>query len=160
MSAFPLPPSPFHPRIAVIGGGISGLAAAHRLAELLPQGEFELFEASDRFGGVLETIERDGFLIEHSADNFLVTPPAGIDLCRDLGLAGELLTTDESRRRAFVVRGNRLIPIPAGFYLMSPRQLWPLLMSPALSFRGKLRLLAEPFIPRRRIPEPNPGSQP
>lgn len=152
MSSFPLPPSapPLEspPRIAIIGGGISGLAAAHRLTELLPQAELSLFDASDRLGGVLHTVHRDGFLIEQSADNFLVKPSPGIDLCRQLGIAGDLLTTDDSRRRAFVVRDGKLFPIPDGFYLMSPRKLWPLLTSPALSLSGKLRLLCEPFIGR------------
>lgn len=152
MSSLHLPPSAFPlgsaPRIAVVGGGISGLAAAFHLVQLLPRAEIALFEASDRLGGVLQTVEREGFLIERSADNFLVKPPAGIDLCRQLGIADELLTTDESRRRAFVVRAGQLVPIPEGFYLMSPRKLWPLLASPVLSVVGKLRLLAEPFISR------------
>jgi oxygen-dependent protoporphyrinogen oxidase len=136
------------PRIAVIGGGISGLAAAYRLRELRPNAELSLFEASDRLGGVLETIKRDGFLIERSADNFLTAPPAALELCRRLGMEHELATTDESRRRAFVVRNGQLVPIPEGFYLMSPRKLLPVLRSPLLSVFGKLRLLAEPLIPR------------
>jgi len=148
MSSFSLPPSAFPPRIAIVGGGISGLAAAHRLTELLPEAELSLFEAADHLGGVLNTVHRDGFLIEQSADNFLVKPSAGIELCRQLGIAEDLLTTDESRRRGFVVRDGKLIPIPDGFYLMSPRKLWPLLTSPALSLAGKLRFLAEPLIPR------------
>jgi oxygen-dependent protoporphyrinogen oxidase len=143
--------APHSPRIAIIGGGISGLAAAHRLRELLPNSDLSLFEASDRLGGVLETIERDGFLIERSADNFLTAPPAALELCRRLGMEDELVTTDESRRRAFVVRNGQLVPIPEGFYLMSPRKLLPLLRSPLLSVFGKLRLLAEPLIPRGPI---------
>jgi oxygen-dependent protoporphyrinogen oxidase len=151
-------------RIAIIGGGISGLAAVHRLAELLPRAEFELFEATERLGGVLQTVDRNGFLIERSADNFLVNPPAALDLCRQLGLAEKLLTTDESRRRAFVVRDGRLVPIPEGFFLMSPRKLRPLLASPILSLRGKFRLLLEPFVPRgpaaRSSPQPSTLDQP
>ena len=135
-------------RVAIIGGGISGLAAAYRLHELLPQAELALFESSNRLGGILDTVERDGFLIERSADNFLATPAAAVDLCRQLGMESELLPTNEARRRAFVVSGGRLQPIPEGFYLMSPRKLWPLLRSPVLSIRGKLRLLAEPLFPR------------
>jgi oxygen-dependent protoporphyrinogen oxidase len=135
------------PRIAIIGGGITGLAAAHRLTELLPDPDITLFEASDRLGGVLETVERDGFLIERSADNFLSTPSAAVDLCRRLGFANELLPTDESRRRAFVVREGELRPIPDGFHLMSPRKLTSVLTSPVLSLTGKLRLLAELLIP-------------
>jgi oxygen-dependent protoporphyrinogen oxidase len=140
--------APHSPRIAIIGGGISGLAAAHRLIELLPRAKLSLFEASNRLGGVLETIERDGFLIERSADNFLTAPPAALELCRRLGMENDLVPTDESRRRAFVVRNGKLLPIPEGFFLMSPRKLLPVLRSPLLSLWGKLRLLAEPLVPR------------
>ncbi len=111
--------------------------------------QLELFEESDRLGGVLSTVKRGEFLVEQSADNFLVKPAAALELCRQVGMGNDLLTTDESRRRAFVVRNGKLVPIPEGFYLMSPRKLWPILSSPVLSLRGKLRLLAEAFIPRR-----------
>jgi oxygen-dependent protoporphyrinogen oxidase len=121
----------------------------------LPKAGIELFEASDRLGGVLDTVERDGYLIERSADNFLVKPPAGVELCRQLGIADELVSTDDTRRRAFVVRGGKLVAIPDGFYLMSPRKLWPLLTSPVLSQLGKLRLLAEWLIPPRPNADPS-----
>jgi oxygen-dependent protoporphyrinogen oxidase len=139
------------PRIAVIGGGITGLAAANRLRELLPNVRLSLLEANSRLGGVLETVEHDGFLIERSADNFLTAPPAALELCRRLGMENELVPTDESRRRAFVVRDGKLLPIPEGFFLMSPRKLLPMLRSPLLSPIGKLRLLAEPLVPRGPI---------
>jgi oxygen-dependent protoporphyrinogen oxidase len=145
---------PTVPRIAVIGGGISGLAAALRITELLPNADLHLFEAAPRLGGVLETASRDGFLIERSADNFLTAPPAAVELCRDVGIADQLLNTDEARRRAMVVRSGQLLPIPRGFYLMSPQKLWPILTSPLLSIRGKLRLLAEPFVSQRK-PSPS-----
>ena len=137
--------------IAVIGGGISGLAAAHRLHELLPDAALQLFETSDRLGGVLQTVHRDGFLIEHSADSFTTKLPWALDLCRRLGIADQLLPTDETRRRALVVCRGRLEPIPTGFVLAAPTKLRPILATRILSWSGKLRLLAEPLIPPRRV---------
>jgi len=136
------------PRIAIIGGGITGLAAAHRLHELAPLAELALFDAGPRIGGVLDTVQFQGFLVERSADSFLTRSPQLTELCHRLGLADELIPTNETHRRAFVVRDGRLVPIPAGFRLMSPRKLGPLLNTPILSPLGKLRLLVEPFIQR------------
>lgn len=144
-------------RIAVIGGGISGLAAAHRITELSPQAELVLFEASNRLGGVLETVERDGFLVERSADSFITKYPWATDLCRRIGLSDELLPTDESRRRALVVHDGRLERVPAGFVLMTPSRRWPILTTPILSWSGKLRVLAEPWMLRR--PEGESGDE-
>jgi protoporphyrinogen/coproporphyrinogen III oxidase len=137
-------------RIAIVGGGISGLAAAFRLTELLPTAQIRLFEACGRVGGVLQTAHDGGFLIEQSADNFITNVPWGIDLCRRLGLESELLETDEFKRQAFVVHRGKLVPVPAGFLLMRPSRLGPMLQTKLLSPLGKLRLLAEFFIPARR----------
>lgn len=137
-------------RVAVVGGGISGLAAAHRLLELDPTAELTLWEAGDRLGGVLETIRQDGFLIERSADNFVTNVPWGIDLCRRLGLADQLLTTDPRFRQALVVRDGRLLPVPQGFALMAPTRIGPMLATGILSPWGKLRMLGELFVPPRQ----------
>lgn len=135
--------------IAVVGGGISGLAAAHRITELRPDIQITLFEASARLGGVLQTERRDGFLIEHSADNFITNVPWGIDLCRRLGLGSDLLGTDPERRKAYVVSHGRLEPVPEGFVLMMPSKMWPMVTTPILSVAGKLRMVGEFFIPPR-----------
>ena len=137
-------------RIAVIGGGISGLAAAHRLLELDNQIQVRLFEASDRLGGVLHTERQAAFLLEHSADSFITTSPWALDLCRRIGFADELLPTDATRRKAYVVHRGRLEHVPEGFLLLAPRRIGPLLRTPILSLGGKLRLLAECLVPRRR----------
>jgi oxygen-dependent protoporphyrinogen oxidase len=108
-----------------------------------------VFEAANRLGGVLDTVHRDGFLIERSADNFLTKLPAAISLCRRLGIADDLQQTDEARRRALVVCHGQLMRVPDGFFMMSPRKLWPVLTTPLLSLSGKMRLLAEPFISPR-----------
>ncbi|HET6882898.1 MAG TPA: protoporphyrinogen oxidase [Pirellulales bacterium] len=137
-------------RIAVIGGGITGLAAAHRLKELAPQARVALFDAGEQLGGVLQTERHDGYLIELSADNFITNVPWGVDLCRRLGLAEQLLPTHESERRAFVVRQGRLLAVPLGFHLLRPSRVWPVVRSPLLSWPGKLRLLCEAFVRPQR----------
>jgi protoporphyrinogen/coproporphyrinogen III oxidase len=81
-------------RIAVLGGGITGLAAAHRLVEIAPQAEVVLFEAENRLGGILETVQRGEYLVERSADMFTTREPWALDLCRRVGLADELIETD------------------------------------------------------------------
>jgi protoporphyrinogen/coproporphyrinogen III oxidase len=139
-------------RIAIIGGGITGLAAAHRLCELAPTCQTTVFEASSRLGGILHTERQDDFLLEFGADNFITNVPWGVDLCRRIGFVDRLLETATSRRRALVVRAGKLHPVPEGFMLMEPRELWPVLRSPLLSLRGKARLLAEFFIrPRQAV---------
>ncbi|MCE9551926.1 MAG: protoporphyrinogen oxidase [Planctomycetes bacterium] len=136
-------------RRVVIGGGISGLAAACRLAELAPTDEVLVLEAGPRLGGVLQTVRRDGFLIEQSADNFITDVPWGVELCRRAGIAEELIPTDRTGRRALVVHRGRLVPVPEGFMLLAPSRLWPMLTSPLLSLPGKLRLACEPLIASR-----------
>jgi oxygen-dependent protoporphyrinogen oxidase len=136
--------------VAVIGGGISGLAAAHRLLELDAAVRVTLFEASGRLGGVLQTVRRDGYLIERSADMFTTREPWALDLCRRIGIADELIETDARFRRAFVVRRGRLVPVPEGFTLMSPAKVWPIVTTPILGPLGKLRLAWEYFTPARR----------
>ena len=136
--------------VAIIGGGITGLAAALKLTESNPDLPWTLFEASPRLGGALQTIEQDGWRIERSADNFLTRDPWALDLCERVGIKEDLLPTDPTRRRAFVVRKGKVCSVPEGFVLMTARKTWPILASPLLSPLGKLRLACEPLIPRRR----------
>ena len=141
-------------RRVVIGGGISGLSAASRLVELAPHDDVLLLEAGPRLGGVLQTIRRDGFLVEQSADNFITDVPWATDFCRRAGMGDALLPTATSNRRALVAHRGRLEPVPDGFMLLAPSRLWPLLKSPLLSLRAKLRLACEPFVPSRPADAP------
>ena len=144
-------PGRVSPRVAVIGGGIAGLAAAHRLVELAPKLNFTLLEANRRLGGVLETVRSDdGFCVERSADNFITAVPWGIDLCRRIGLEDQLIETDDTNRRAFVVSRGKLEEIPEGFLIMAPSRIGPIVKTPILSARGKLRLLSEYFVRTKR----------
>ena len=140
-------------RVVVIGGGLSGLAAAHRIHErtrtMRRQVELTVLEAKDRLGGVLWTDRFDGFTLEGGPDSFITNKPWGIELCHRLGLSDQLIETDSNHRRSFVVRSGRLVPVPEGFVLMAPHRLTPILTTPILSWRGKLRFLMDMFIPRR-----------
>ena len=106
-------------------------------------------ESKPQVGGAIWSERRDGFLIEGGADSFITNKPWGVDLCRELGLADELIGTDPTRRRSFVVKAGRLVPVPDGFVMMAPSRLLPILTSPILSWKGKLRLLLERFVPRK-----------
>jgi oxygen-dependent protoporphyrinogen oxidase len=140
------------PSIAVIGGGVSGLAAAHRLVELSRERgrriELRLLEAGDRLGGVIRTERSEGFVIDAGPDSFLSEKPAGVRLCERLGLDDRLVGTREELRRTFVVREGRLHPLPEGFLLMAPTAFWPLVTSSLFSWRGKLRMGLDLVLPR------------
>ncbi len=145
-------------RIAIVGGGLSGLTTGMHLRLLADAQdwplEVTLFESSDRIGGVIQT-ERvvsprgDQFIVDHGADMFTTSPPAALELCRRLGVEDRLLRPEVAGRGAMIARGDRLIRIPDGFVLMRATQLMSMLRTPLLSPRGKLRLLAERFVRQR-----------
>lgn len=146
-------------RFAVLGGGLSGLAAAHRLAELTrnaagtthaaPPPEIHLYEASGRLGGLVQTEAIGDYVIERGADSFITNKPGAINLCRRLGLAGDLLSTDPTHRGSLILHRGRPVPTPAGFNLLVPGNLLAVLASPLLSDEGKRRCLEEWFVPPR-----------
>jgi protoporphyrinogen/coproporphyrinogen III oxidase len=140
--------------VAIIGAGITGLSAAYRLRELAAAQERPLevivLERGAHLGGPLETIRRDGFVIETGADSFLSEKPWAADLAKRLGIDAELIPTRDVYRKTFVVRGGRLIEIPPGFSLLAPTHLGPIFKSPLFSMAGKLRIAIEPFIPARQ----------
>lgn len=146
-------------RIVIIGGGITGLSAAHRIVELrsekkLPV-EVVLLEGGKRLGGVISTRKRDGFLIEEGPDSFITTKPRAIELSRRIGLDSEIIETRNENRRTFVLHRGKLIPLPEGFLMMAPTRFMPFLASPLFSWRGKLRMLMDLIIP----PAQEPGDE-
>lgn len=134
--------------IVIIGGGMTGLAAAH---ELTARGvrAFRLLEADGRLGGKIVTEHAHGFLVEGGPDSFITFKPAALELCRELGIADRLQGTRPDRRGSFVRRSGRLAPLPAGLTGLVPLRLLPLLTTPLLSLPGKLRAGLEPLAPRR-----------
>src|SRR5918994_2485524 len=139
-------------RIVVIGGGIAGLAAAHRLVELKNNQpidlEVKLLEASSRLGGCIATKRAGDFLIEAGPDSFISEKPWALRLCERLGLGPRLVSTQAAHQKIYIVREGKLVPLPEGFFLLAPTRLTPFLRTPLFSWRGKLRMLAEPLIPR------------
>jgi oxygen-dependent protoporphyrinogen oxidase len=139
-------------RLAVVGGGITGLAAAHRALELSRErGEpldLQLLEAGDRLGGIIQTERREGFLVDCGPDSFLSEKPWALALSRRLGLEHRLVQTNDRFRRAFVLLGGRLHPLPEGFQLLAPTRLSPLVTSGLFSTPGKMRMALDLLLPR------------
>src|SRR6185436_10182724 len=133
--------------VVIIGGGISGLAAAHRLSE--QQVQVTLLEASPRLGGTIQTEQRDGFLLERGPDSFISEKPQAVELAKRLGLESRLVQTNERFRRSFIVRDGRLRAVPEGFQLLAPSRLWPFITSDVFSVAGKARMAADLLLPRK-----------
>ena len=142
-------------RIAIIGGGISGLAAAHRVIELSTTNRqpihVTIIEASSRLGGTIQTEHRDGFLLERGPDSFISEKPEAVALSRRLGIDSQLIQTNEQHRRSFIVRNGRLRAVPEGFQLLAPSRLWPFITSDIFSVTGKLRMSMDLLLPRRAM---------
>ena len=138
-------------RVAVVGGGLSGLSAAHRLIEFSPENErsidLTLFEAAPRTGGMIATKRIGEYLVELGADSFITNKPAGVSLCRRLEIDDELIPTEDAWRKSLVLRKGKPVEVPEGFMLLSPAKIWPILKSPIFSWAGKLRMGWECFIP-------------
>ncbi|HEX8098477.1 MAG TPA: protoporphyrinogen oxidase, partial [Pyrinomonadaceae bacterium] len=140
-------------RVAVIGGGISGLAAAHRLLEqsrLKGRAvEVLLLESGARLGGIVSTYRREGFLLEAGPDSFIYEKPEAIRLAERVKISSRLIETNHEHRRSFIARGRRLYPVPEGFQLLAPSRVWPFLTTGIFSWAGKARMALDLLLPRR-----------
>lgn len=133
------------PRVAIVGGGISGLAAAYELAGRgIP---FVLVERAARCGGVVVTDRIRGYVIDAGPDALLQQKPAAVALCGELGIAGRL--RPQLARTTYVVRKGRLRPLPEASVMGIPTRWASFATSDAFSWRGKLRMAAEIGVPRR-----------
>ncbi len=142
MSSGAVPPK----RIAIVGGGISGVATAYQLA--CEGVEWTLFEASDRLGGIVETVRREGFVIECGPDSWVTEKPWARELAVELGLEDQIIASNDQSRRTYVQQGAdrlaQLVPIPDGMRMMIPSKWGPLLESPLFSWQARLAYLREP----------------
>jgi oxygen-dependent protoporphyrinogen oxidase len=133
--------------VAIVGGGIAGLAAAY---ELRKRGvSVQVLEAGSRPGGVITTERVDGWVIDGGPDSMLVQKPAAVALCRELGLADRLIST-LTPRTAYVLRDGQLHPLAEGSFLGFPLRFRALARSSLFTLAGKLRLASELLIPGHR----------
>ena len=137
-------------RIAIVGGGISGLTAAYILQrDYAHTSEFSLFEANSRLGGIIETVHTDGFTIECGPDSWVTEKPWAEQLARELGLARELLPSNDRERRTYIARGSEkqagsLAALPDAMRMMVPTDLNAMLASPLFTESARQAYLAEP----------------
>src|SRR6185295_6845605 len=139
-------------RVLVIGGGIAGLAAAHRVTELAKEKslalQVTLLEASNRIGGAIITERVGDFLVEAGPDSFITEKPWAFRLCERIGLTSRLVSTQSAYQKIYIVHGGKLVELPEGFLLLAPTQVWPFIQTPLFSWPGKLRMASELFLPR------------
>src|SRR5512147_1514162 len=139
-------------KIAIIGGGITGLSAAFYLEKERAAGkklEYRLFEASSRLGGSLYSERVDGCLVEAGPDSFLSEKPWAAMLCKELGIDGDLIGSNDHLRKTYIVVKNRLIEMPDGLMFMVPTKILPTALSPLFSWGTKIRMAQELFHPPR-----------
>ncbi|MEK3714224.1 protoporphyrinogen oxidase [Paenibacillus sp. FSL R7-0333] len=144
-------------KVVIIGGGLSGLSAAFYIRkfyrEAAVQPEITLIEKDKVLGGKIETLHRDGFVIEKGPDSFLARKTAMVDLARELELDHELVSTNPNAKKTYILQRGKLHPMPAGLVLGIPTELKPFLKSGLVSFGGKMRAMMDFVLPPRRSAE-------
>jgi oxygen-dependent protoporphyrinogen oxidase len=139
-------------RTAIIGGGIAGLAAAYELEQARQKGaevEYTLFEARARLGGCMASEIVNGAVLERGPDSFLSEKPAAAELCRELGLGGELTPSNDAERKTYIVVRNRLVALPDGLMFLVPTKLIPTALTRLFSWKTKVRMGLELLLPPR-----------
>ena len=141
-------------RIAIIGGGISGLSAAYYLEQERAKGapiEYTLFESSNRLGGVMFSDRIGDCVVEGGPDSFLTEKPWAAQLCAELGIAGDLIGSNDAQRITYIVVKGRLIPMPDGLMFMVPTKLIPTALTRLFSWSTKFKMLGELLHPPQPV---------
>jgi protoporphyrinogen/coproporphyrinogen III oxidase len=141
-------------RIAIIGGGISGLTAAFTLEDHRRAGavEYTLYESSPHLGGVLRTEHVDGCIVEAGPDSFITEKSWAADLCRTLGLGDQLIGSNDADRKTYILVRGQLIPMPDGLMFLVPTKILPTGFSPLFSWSTKVRMAQELLLQPRAAP--------
>ena len=136
-------------KVAVVGGGITGLSSAYYISKNLAGSNFhiDIFEKKSNLGGVIETRKTDDLLLEAGPDSFFTQKPFALDLCHELGLTSRIIETNSKYRQSLLAKQGRLYPLPSGFVMFAPSELVPFVQSDLLTVRGKLRASMELVLP-------------
>lgn len=141
-------------KIVIVGGGLTGLSAAFYIRKFYREKgipiQISVLEKSKTMGGKIETLHRDGFVIEKGPDSFLARKTAMIDLAKELELDHELVSMNPGAKKTYIVKRGELHPMPSGLVLGIPTELGPFLKSGLVSWGGKMRALMDLFIPARK----------
>jgi protoporphyrinogen/coproporphyrinogen III oxidase len=135
-------------RIAIIGAGVSGLAAAtaiQRAKEAGAEVEFTLYERSERLGGVMVTERIDDCLIEAGPDSFLSEKTYGTEFCKTFGLGDQIIGSNDAERKTYILVKNRLIAMPDGLMFMVPTKILPTITTPLFTWGTKIKMGLEYF---------------
>ena len=128
------------------------MAAVYRIQREISEGsklECVLLEYADRFGGKIATERSDGFVIERGPDSFISQKPAAIQLCQQLGIGDDLVSTNPETPNTYVYTGGKLMKMPDGLSLMVPTKFLPFALTPLFSLPGKIRMAFDLLIPRK-----------
>jgi protoporphyrinogen/coproporphyrinogen III oxidase len=133
-------------RVAIVGGGISGLSAAFALEERRSAGadlEYVLYESSSFLGGVLRTETIDGCVVEAGPDSFITEKPWASELSLAVGLGDQLIGSNDAGRKTYILVRGRLVEMPDGLMFMVPTKILPAGLSKLFSWKTKLRMARE-----------------
>jgi len=139
-------------KTAIIGGGIAGLSAAFELQKARASGadvEYTLFEAREQLGGSIASEIVNGAVLERGPDSFITEKPAAGELCRELGLAADLVPSNDAARKTYILVKNKLVPLPDGLMFLVPTKLIPTALTPLFSLGTKIRMGLELLHPPR-----------
>lgn len=129
--------------VLIVGGGISGLSAAYFLGKRGMRST--IVEKSDRLGGLIHTDRIEGCDLEAGPDSFIASKTAVRELATELGIANQIIGSNDAERRIFIVRQGKLQRLPRGMVMMAPAEWGPALRSPLFSFRTKVQFVRERF---------------
>lgn len=135
--------------VVIVGGGISGLAAAYKLYEINANLKVTILEASERCGGVISSIRQGQLILEEGPDSILTQKPWALNLIKRLGLEKHVIETQKENRRTYVAWNGKLHALPDGFVMLAPTNFVSFFSSTLFSPAGKIRMALEKLLPAK-----------